>query len=438
MPDQFYPTSRPALGRLMAVGARSGASIADQGATAAISFLASIFIGRKLGAEALGIYAITNIFVTLIRALQDCLVLEPMAVYGPRRTPAEAPGYFRFLIGLETLWVGALCLLVVLGSGLAWATGQIGEKMLGGLLASSVFAFTYCFLYFSRRQFYVDLRPYRALAQSLSYLALVVAGFVLMRQFGGWTVVDVYLVLAGCSVMVCLAQVRRVDVRRPVWPTRNEIRRYGRQHWSFGKWILLAVPLGIATYQGYFFFVGALVSAEAAGLLKAAETLVAPFFQISMGMGLMLIPMVAREIDRMSRGEQRAYALRLSLPLIALSLIYGGAVYLAGDLALRTLFGAKIAGAYPLIQIMAFVPLFVAAALPPSIVLSALRQANLRFVSQCIAVVGTVCVGVPLVIAHGLSGAAYGLLITEVLYALGQWGCLIWWWRRSAPLRWDD
>ncbi len=436
MPDQFFPAARPtrlALGRLVAIGARSGASIADQGATAAVSFLASIFIGRQLGAEALGIYAITNIFVTLIRALQDCLVLEPMAVYGPRRAPAETSGYLRFLIGLEALWVGAMCLLVVLGSALAWATGHIGERMLVGLLTSSAFAFAYCFLYFSRRQFYVDLRPYHAMAQSLTFLALVAAGFAVMTQVGGATIADVYVMLTAFSVLVCLSQVRRITFRRNSRPSpRGATRRYFREHWSFGKWLLLAVPMGIATYQGYFFIVGALVSAEAAGLLKGAETLVAPFFQIVMGLGLMLIPMAAREIDQMSQARQWAYVLRLSVPMIVLSVIYGGAIYLGGEFAIGLLFGAQIEGAYALIEIMALVPFFIAVALPPSIMLSALRQANLRFFTQCLAVAGTLCIGVPLVVAYGLLGAAYGLLITEILHAVGQWGCLIWWWRRTA------
>ncbi|MGZ9033929.1 MAG: hypothetical protein ACXW25_05900, partial [Rhodospirillales bacterium] len=99
--------------RFLNLGARSVASIADQGATAAISFLASVFIGRHMGAEPLGIYAITNVFVALIRALQSSLLLEPMSVYGPRRQEEEQAGYFSFLIGLGTVWVGGLVLLMI-------------------------------------------------------------------------------------------------------------------------------------------------------------------------------------------------------------------------------------------------------------------------------------------------------------------------------------
>ncbi|HSO42417.1 MAG TPA: hypothetical protein VLR47_06195, partial [Rhodospirillales bacterium] len=142
--------SKAVITKYLALGARSGASIADQGATAAISFLASILIGRQLGTEALGIYAITNVLVTLIRTMQDCLVLEPMSVYGPRRTSEERPHYFGFLLGLEVVWVGLLTTLLAAGSAVAWSLGSIDVRLFHAIASSCVFSFIFCFLYFRR------------------------------------------------------------------------------------------------------------------------------------------------------------------------------------------------------------------------------------------------------------------------------------------------
>lgn len=425
--------SRPVVTRYLAVGARSGASIADQGATAAISFLASILIGRQLGTEALGVYAITNVVVTLIRTLQDCLVLEPMAVYGPRRSADERRRYFGFLLGLETVWVGLLTNLIAAGAAVAWAAGSIEGELFHSIVAGCGFSFIFCFLYFRRRQFYVELRQFRALAQSLSYLLLVMTAFGLLLFLEGWSVVHVYVLLAACSATACIAGRDRAN-HRFSRPTRAEIRRYAGEHWAFGKWVLLAVPLGMATYHGYFFVMGAVVSTEAAGLLKAAEALVAPFFQVAMGMGLMLIPMASRQIDRMTPAEQLAYAVRLSVPLLSAATVYGVAVYFGGEFVLRSLFGDRIAEAYPLVPIMATMPFFIAAPLPAAVVLSALRRANMRFISQCIACAGTLLVGLPLVFTYGLIGGAYALIVTEVLFAIGQWGCLFWLLHRAPKM----
>ena len=233
------------LRRLANLGARGAASIADQGATAAISFLASVFIGRHMGAEPLGIYAITNVFVSLIRALQSSLLLEPMSVYGPRRTSEEQDGYFSFLVGLETVWVGGLMLLMIGVSAAVWALGRIEAPVLYALWASAVFSFLSCFQFFLRRQFYIEFRQYLAMIQSLAFLLLVMAGFAAMWSFGAWTVVDVYVLLCICSVVVCLVQGGRFW-HRLTMPNRRDVRLYGREHWSYGKWILLTVPLGIA------------------------------------------------------------------------------------------------------------------------------------------------------------------------------------------------
>jgi O-antigen/teichoic acid export membrane protein len=413
------------------MGARGVASITDQGATAAASFLASVFIGRHLGAGALGIYAITAVFVVLIRSFQNSLILEPMSVYGVRRKSEDRASYFWFLIGFDTLWVGGLAALLAIGSVFAWALGRIDASTLYALLASSVFSVLICFQFLLRRQFYIDFRQYLAMIQSLSYLLLNAAGFALMWWFDGWSVSDVYILLCVCSVLVC------VFLGGRFWtsftrPTTAEIRRYWKEHWGFGKWIMLTVPLGIATYQGYFFIVGALVSTEAAGLLKAADTLVAPFFQVAIGMSLMLTPMASRNIDQMSLSAQRSYSLRLSLPLVALAAAYGIAIYFGGEYALRALFGAKIAPAFPVVKIMAFLPLFMASPLPATVILSAMRRSNLRFLSQSIALLGTMGIGVPLVLIYGLEGAAAGLVLTEILFGFSQWGCLFWLWRRAS------
>jgi O-antigen/teichoic acid export membrane protein len=417
--------SKLVLTRYAGMAARSGASIADQGAGAVVSFLASILVGRQLGTEALGIYAITNVFVALIRTLQDCLVLEPMAVFGARRTSEERHHYYGFLLGLETVWVGMLTALLAAGAAVAWSLGSIDTRLFHAITASCVFSFIFCFLYFRRRQFYVELRQFRALAQSMSYLLLVAIAFATLLLFKGWSVWHVYLVLALCSAIACVAGRDRANPRS-CRPSRAQIRRYATEHWHFAKWILLGIPLGMVAYQGYFFVMGAVVSTEAAGLLKAAEALIAPFTQISTGMRLMLIPMAARRIDQMSSAQQRRYAVWLACPLLAMAGAYGTAIYFGGEYALRALFGEQIAGAFPLVHVMAFIPLFMAAPQSAAIVLSSLRRTNMRFISECIACVGTLLIGLPLVFHLGLIGGAFGMMLTEALLTVGYWGCLLW------------
>jgi O-antigen/teichoic acid export membrane protein len=149
-------------------------------------------------------------------------------------------------------------------------------------------------------------------------------------------------------------------------------------------------------------------------------------------MRLMLIPMASRRIDALSAAERRTYAIRISLPLLAMAGAYGGAIYFGGEFALRALFGETIAGALPLVQVMAVIPLFMAAKMPPAVVLSSLRRTNMRFISEAIACVGTLLIGLPMVFRFGLIGGAFGMVLTEVLFAVGYWGCLLWLLSRSG------
>ncbi len=318
-----------------------------------------------------------------------------------------------------------------MGSAAAYAGGYIDRNLLYALLAAAVYANLLSFQYFLRRQFYIEQRQYLATVQSVSYLVLVIASLAVMWWFAGWSVVDVYVMLSISSLGVCVVQGGRFW-RRVARPTRGDVSRYHEDHWTYGRWVLLGVPLAILTYQGYFFIVGSLISAEAAGHLKAIDTLVAPFAQVAIGLTLMLVPMTSRGIESMSLRAQQAHAIRMGLPLLGLSVVYGVAIFLGGEYALRTLFGSGIEDALPLVQIMAFVPLMRALPLPAGVVLSALQRANLRFLGQVLSAVGTFGVSIPLVLAYGLTGAAWGMLISLALFALSQWACLLWLWRRMA------
>ena len=417
--------------RLISIGARGVASIADQGASAAVGFLASVFIGRFIGAEALGIYAITNVFVMLIRAVQNSLILEPMSVFGAQRRSEEKSAYFGYLIRIEAIWIGLLVLIFMACAAVAGWLGIIEPSLSHALMAGGGFTFFFCYQYLLRRQFYIELHQYLAMTQSLFFLLLISVGAAAMSFFDGWTVVDVYIMFSICSIVVCVVQGGRFwnMIGRPDDDAR---RRYNHEHWSYGKWLLLAVPLGNLTYQGYFFIVGVFVSTEAAGLLKAVDTLVAPFFQVSIGLSLMLTPMVARNIDRMTVAAQARYALKISAPLLGLGILYSGFIFFAGEFVLRALFGEQIAGAFPLIGVMSVVPIFATMGMPASVILAARRLAKLRFVTQAFAVAGTLLVGVPLVIMYGLMGAAFGFILTGFLFTVGQWGCLAWVWRRQS------
>lgn len=423
----------PALRSMASLGSRGMASITDQVATAAISMLVSIYIGRGLGTDALGLYAITNAFVMLIRAVQSSILLEPMSVFGPRRSAEGYSRYFGFLIGLESLSILFFSALLAGGISVAYLFEWVDLDLYHVMLIACVYVNLICFQYLIRRQFYIDHRQYMATIQSISYLSLVVVGLALLWSVKDMAVVHIYAMMSACSLLVCIAQGGRFWARI-ARPSRTEVRAYADEHWSYGRWILLAAPFTVLMYQGFFAFVGFALSPEAAGLLKAADTFVAPFTQIVIGMQMMLMPMTARDADTMSVAAQKKHALRISLTFLALSVGYSAAVYFFGEWALILVFGEPMRAAAPLLAILALLPLVRGLPVGAQIILSARKRANLRFVSQVSASVLTIIACVPLIYYAGVIGAAFGMVLSQVIYGFCLWTTLLWLWRRDRAL----
>lgn len=415
--------------RVASLGGRGAASIADQASSAAIGFLCSVFIGRYLGAEALGLYAITTVCVLLVSASQASIVLEPMSVFGAKKSAQEMPRYYGFLLGFQSAAVGAVTLVLGFGALGAYAAGFIERPLFFAIAAAAVYANFICFQYFLRRHFYIENHQYLATLQSAAYLALVTCGFLGLWWLGGASVVRVYFLLTICSIAVCLVQCHLL-AKKVAKPTISAAKAYAGDHWSFGRWVLLGIPLGLMNYYGYFFIVASLLSTESAGHLKAVDVLVAPFNQIAIGLSLMLLPMAARNIDRMSLPAQRQLAGRIVVPVLGLATLYAAGLFFAGEYALQLLFPGRMTEALTIVKIMAFLPIFQALPVPAGIILSALQRPYLRFISYGLSVFGGLAISIPLILSHGLLGAAAGMLTSQILFVIGQWSCLFWLWRR--------
>lgn len=439
-PDSRGPTHQsgsssraPVWARIARMGGRSLASIADQGASAAITFISSVFVGRLIGAEALGLFAMTSVLVMAMRQLQVGAVLDPMSVFGPRRSEAERSGYLGFLVATQLLWIGGITALIAIGAFVWEQIGKIDQIQLRIIIASLIFANMVTFQYLMRRQFYVEQMPFQAFIQSISYLVLSCIGLEIYRLSDNVTIVGMYLVLCLCSILICSVQGVRLS-KQVRSPTESERKIFVHDHWTYGRWILLSVPVGIAYYQGYFLLCGALLTAEQTGFLKAADSLVSPFTQVAIGLSLMFVPMISRRIDDMSSASRNAFAVKLLAGMMAISTVYAAIAFFFGHTIIHLTFGDKLAAAGPVLQTMAIIPLCVGFALPPGVMLAAHRRSDLRFYANAAAAVVTFAVGIPLILEFGMRGATWGMCLSQATQALGLWGALFYLRRRHAVI----
>ncbi len=423
-------TRRYGLSIAREFGVESTLSVADQVASATVGFLVAFYVGREIGAEGLGIFAITSVLVLIVRSLQNSAILEAMSVLGPRRSPSMRGNYLGFLFGSELLWVGGITGIGAVAAILGTVTGVLNQAIFPVILSCLAYANLIGLQHLLRQQFYVEHRPALAFAQSSMVLVMDLAGLALLSLVGDPSVPRVYGVLSACSATICVLQLRRWWGRVAL-PDSESVRRYIMEHWHYGRWVLLAVPFVIGAYHAYYFLAGYLLSAEQTGFLKAVDTLIVPFEQIGIGLSMFLVPVAARRVDGMPAPEQRAWALQFLLFLLVLAVAYAAVIVVLGEDLLYYVFGGKLGDAAAIRPVMALIPLFRAIAVPAGVALTALKRPDLKCLSYAVATLGTLIGGIALTSWYGLLGAAIGLVFSLALFATSQWLCLVWYWNRA-------
>ena len=430
---QTPPVKRSRFRGATRFGGRAAASIGDQGSTAATSFLTSMFVGRMLGPEMLGIYAMTDVIVRLLRALSLSALLEPMSIYAPRRSGTELGAYLCFLVVAELVLIGSLTLLLVLAS-LVWeAIGDIDATVLSAIVAALFYSNVILFQSLIRRQFYIENQPFKALVQSIANLVLVIAGFAGFWYFGGANLVTIYIMLSVTGAIVCTIQAFRL-FHRLKRPTTVQRRAFTRETWAYARWNIVSNAIAQFSTSGVILLAGAMLPIEAAGYLKVNETIIAPFLQVVVGLNLLMLPMVSKRIDIMTPGHKRRDIIRFSIATLVVAVPYSAVMLIFGSWMIRAGFGADLMPAAPLLLVYASIPIFDALNNPPTIFLSAEGRSDLKLLPNCLRALLTLAVGVPLIWSFDVTGAAWARAITAFAGMAASWACIYWLWRRRPQL----
>ena len=178
---------------------RGVASIADQAAFGAITFIISLFIGRVLGAEGLGTYATINALFLLIYSTYDSVLLEPMSVFGPRRSPGARANYRGFLLLTLLAWAVTLAIASVTAIAAWMYFVSPDHGTIAAVASSIVYSVFIGFQWLLRRHYYIEDYVYGATAQSSLFVILVIVGLFFLHTYGASSVAYVYLLLAAAS-----------------------------------------------------------------------------------------------------------------------------------------------------------------------------------------------------------------------------------------------
>ena len=401
--------------QLQAWAVRGGASIFQQGLFAGSHFLANVLLARWLAPESYGAFALAYSFSLLLLSLYMALFYEPLLVFGPGRYKNSFSGYVQTLVRGHFLFLLPISLLIVSISPVLG--GHYTHEFQTAFASLAAVCPFLLLIWLFRGVFYAQLNPYAGTTAGACYFVLLLASVSLLWVFGILSPATALGAMGAASLIVsvgCLYGMHLGGPRTGInW--RVMTRSVLLDHWSYGRWAILAAIATWIPANIYYAVLPSHFGLQATAVLRAMMNLMHPLLHSFTALLTLLIPILVRQ--REQKGLERSK--RTTLQLIAM-FIPLGILYLLFVTAFRApILGLLYGGRYG--DVSLWVVLCVSA-LPTTtgvvgLLGSALRsfeRPHLAFYGYLSAMLMALFVGIPLTVRYGVPGAASALVLNDL------------------------
>lgn len=383
-------------------------AVIDQAAWSLSGLVLSIAIGRNLGPDALGAYAVAYAVLLGIGSLHNSLVLEPLVVLGPAKFEANLRDYAGNAL-LATLGSG----LIAVPVGLALLFWQPSPTVaaIGAAISVSPITMT---AWVARRIPYLDgNQPYAAIGSAVYTLATF-CGLVIVVIQDRLSPMMAFWVIGAASLLQILAVGR---LWRPSFASarcRAFWRRTFVEHWEYGRWVLASSAAFWVTSHGYTALIALLLGTADTGGLRSAQSLVAPAGLLFAALSLNYTPEFTRARIELGASSVKSRLVRLQITFIGFGLfLLGVAIPFASDV-LVAVYGSEFRPyAWVLVALSALTAVqgWSAASM---VALRSLEYPKGIFYAYTLAAAVVVVLGYPL----GIVGGFPGIVVSMALSAL--------------------
>ena len=375
-------------------------ALADQGTVSATRLLLSILVGRALGADGLGHYALALTLVYLVEGVVETLATLPYTVL---RRQSDAPTAYTGTVLILTGGIGlGIGVIVAICAVLFDGPLQPVLLVLSAALVARGLAEA------ARRIAFAHERVSDALALDVA-LAVILGGGALAAWGLGRLSVPLVVGLYGLGsavpflIWLTLRGRGRIEVRRDRLPP--DVAR----NWGFGRWVLGTRLALTARVHGIPWALAAAAGAAEVGLFDAAGKVVGLAVPVLISVANVLTPRVARALHESGVAAVRREILLTTGALVALTSALVLILTLSADLVLGMLFGPEFEGQQLLVMLFGIGLVIESIGIPADAGLWAIERPRVGFWIGLVALAVMAGVGAVLVPSYGAIGAAGAL-----------------------------
>lgn len=384
-------------------------ALLDQGLIASSNFALSILLARWLSPQQYGSYALAFEIFLLVSLLHQALLLEPQRVFGSTDHGDRQREYLGVLLCFN---LGLAAAVIVAVGVSAWVlhTFMMRDSLPEALVGVMFAAPCILVLWLARGAYYVRMSPQYAVIGATLYCTAMFGSLGLVYKYRLLSVASAFLVMGAAALISSAVLLVRL---RPVFSGYSMWGPIFRQHWTYGRWILLSSVLSWLTGAIYYPLVSSFSGMAATGALKVLLNLTLPAAQAFNALSVFVLPYASRMYQLNGVAALTHVVTRMTWLFAAGSILYWGLIIFLSKPLILLLYGARYSDLYSLVPLVAVASIPWNIAYVPAIALRAVRSSASIFAIYCASSAVAVVIGIPVTWGYGLRGALWTMTVSN-------------------------
>lgn len=350
-------------------------------------------------------------------SVQTAVINTPLAVLLITKKGDEKEKYVGSLFFGQNLFLFPLALLGVIG-GIVISYFNLLESTLSAIIIAISLAFIGILLReFLRAYFYAEEIPKTVLLIDVLYVVIfIILGF-LAYTVSQLNVAAVFFLMGLSSFLAGI-----LFISRNKWSfSRTDIKSSYSENWKYGKWALFGVTVSHIQTYGYLYLLGIIVSTAAVADVSAARLLLMPLVLAQEGWSKVILPHGSklRETNRLPRLFREQVIVSIAFVIVVMSLVLVLIFFKA--LLLTIILSDKYANSFDYILYWGAIFAVGFVALNASFGLQVLKNFELISKINSFTMLVTLLLSYFLIYSNGTKGGLIALLIGQTLSSIALW-----------------